>query len=335
METVIVQTIRRLRALIQKTLALRAERGPYRFVVRRWDEISDIDLAVRVLATECFSAEMVPVALPVEKLRSILVIAPHQDDEAIGAGGTLLIAAAAGVRIDVLYLTDGAAENPAYAATPLDSVRIRNYEAQEAFSGLRANIHHLNISNLAPEPTLDDLDRLAEIIHNLNPQVVMAPWILDSPAKHRLVNHLLWLAHKRSGLPDFEVWGCQIHNTLLPNGYVDITDVAQKKLEMLKCFKSQNEFEQCYDHLAMGMAAWNARFLERSPEPRYVEVFFTLPIDELLRLVESFYFRDLRTTYRGHAKVIQGARAIHQAVTEMPRRSRKQPAMALVDRWEA
>lgn len=324
-----MQRLRRLRALAQELLAARAEQGPYRFLVRRWDRVSDIDLAIRVLGAECFDKELSPVPLPVESLQSILVIAPHQDDEAIGAGGTLLMASAAGVKIDVLYVTDGAARHASYAESPLDSIRIRNEEAQEACSRLGADLHRLDISNLAPRPTLRDLDRLSELIHTLSPQVVMAPWILDSPAKHRLVNHLLWLAHRRSGLPKFEVWGYQVHNTLFPNGYVDFTRVAQQKLDILRCFRSQNQFEKCYDHLAMGMAAWNARFLDQSPEPRYVEVFFTLPLEEMLRLVESFYFLDLRTTYRGDSAVIQGAREIHQSVTKQFKHGKKRSAIGL------
>jgi LmbE family N-acetylglucosaminyl deacetylase len=263
------------------------------------------------------------------------VIAPHQDDEAIGAGGTLLIASAAGVRIDVLYVTDGAAKTPPYAASSSESIQVRNREAQEACSKLGASMHHLHISNLAPKPTVSHLDRLSEVIHALNPQVVMAPWILDSPAKHRLVNHLLWLAHKRNRLPDFEVWGYQVHNTLFPNGYVDITDVAEKKREILRCFRSQNQFGQCYDHLAMGMAAWNTRFLDRSPRRRYIEVFFTLPVGELLRLVESFYFLNLHATYRSDSRVIQGVSALHEEITKNLRQSKKSPAMALIDPWGA
>jgi LmbE family N-acetylglucosaminyl deacetylase len=330
-----MRTLRRLHSLVQELLAARAERGPYRFLVRRWDDISDIDLAVRVLGTEFFSKQLAPLPLPVQQVRSMLVIAPHQDDEAIGAGGTLLTASAAGVKIDVLYVTDGAAKNPSYAAGSADSIRVRNGEAQQVCSKLGAGMHSLGISNLSPEPTFNHLDSLSETIHALNPEVVLAPWVLDSPAKHRLVNHLLWLADRRNGLPDFEVWGYQVHNTLLPNGYVDITRVAEEKLELLRYFKSQNQYAQCYDHLAMGMSAWNARFLERSVEPRYVEVFFALPVGELLRLVESFYFSDLYATYRGDSRVIQGARAIHKAVMENPQRSKKRPAAALVGRWEA
>lgn len=329
-----MRTLRVLRALVKETLAVRAQRGPYRFLVRRWDRISDIDLAMRVMNTEFFSKELVPLPLPIKDLRSILVMAPHQDDEVIGAGGTLLLASASGVKIDVLYVTDGAAKNPGYAESSLDSIRIRNQEAQEVCARLNAGIHHLNISNLRPEPTVSHLDQLSDLILAIKPQVVMMPWILDSPAKHRLVNHLLWLANRRTRLPDLEVWGYQVHNTLFPNGYVNITSVADKKLEILRCFKSQNEFGQCYDHLAMGMAASNARFLERSPQPRYVEVFFTLPIRELLRLVGSFYFRDLRTTYRGDTLVLEGARAIHREVMKNGRRGNRQPTVALADRWE-
>jgi LmbE family N-acetylglucosaminyl deacetylase len=305
--------MRKLRAFARELHALRAERGPYRFLVKRWDAISDIDLAVRVLGTQFFKNELVPVPLPVKKLRSILVIAPHQDDEIIGAGGSLLIASAVGVPIDVLYITDGASQRPAYAPTPTESARIRDREAQQVCSKLGATIHRLGISNTAPKPTVDDLDQLSDTIQGLKPQVVMAPWILDLPAKHRLVNHLLWLAHQRHNLPDFEIWGYQVHNDLFPNGYVDITQAAVEKRKLLECYRSQNQFYQCYEHLAMGMGAWNSRFLKESPSPRYVEIFFVLPLRELLRLVQSFYFSDLWTTYRGHRRVIQGATQIHRA----------------------
>jgi LmbE family N-acetylglucosaminyl deacetylase len=302
-----------MRGRVRQLLALRAERGPYRFLVRKWSAISDVELAARVLGTEFFFDEITPLALPVTKLRSILVLAPHQDDDVIGAGGTLLIASAAGVKIDIAYVTDGASENPAYVETPAESARVRDLEAQEVCARLGATMHRIGISNRAPAPKVEDVDRLAELVQKLDPQVIMAPWILDSPPKHRLVNHLLWLAHHRCGLPDAEVWGYQVHNTLMPNGYVDITGVADQKRALLECFRSQNEFHTRYDHLAMGMAAWNARFF-KSTVPRYIEIFFALPMSELLRLVGSFYFADLEATYRSQGAVVAGAKAIHGEV---------------------
>jgi len=255
---------------------------------------------------------MQPVPLPIKRLKSILVISPHQDDETIGAGGTLLLAKEAGVKIDILYVTDGVQMG---RYNPEESARVRDQEAQEVCARLGATIHRLGISNYRPEPDERDLKNLSSIANQIRPQVVMIPWILDRPTRHRIANHLLWLANHCNGLPDFEVWGYQVHNTLYPNGYIDITEVADEKREMLECYKSQNMFIR-YDHLAMGMSAWNLRFLPGSmqSDARYVEVFFALPVKEHLRLVESFYFKDLRAIYRDNSAVLSGMMALHRAV---------------------
>jgi LmbE family N-acetylglucosaminyl deacetylase len=304
------------RPYVREILALRAQSGPYRFLVSDWKKRSDVDLVARMLATEYFRDGHTLVELPVENLRSILVIAPHQDDEIIGAGGSLLLASRAGVRIEILYLTDGAQRKPDYS--PADMAHVRDQEAQLVCSKLNATMYRLGVSNLKPNPGIEHLDLLADILHRSRPQVVMVPWLLDLPAKHRLVNHLLWLAHRRRRLPDFEVWGYQVHNPLFPNGYVDITAVADGKRDLLECFRSQNKYCR-YDHQALGMAAWNTRFLENQAEPRYAELFFTLPLREQLGLIESFYFKDLQATYRGDTTVLEGAREIHRkAVPSYP-----------------
>ncbi|MCM3874379.1 MAG: PIG-L family deacetylase [Pyrinomonadaceae bacterium] len=300
----------RHRAFVRELLALRAQRGPYRFAVREWRGISDMELARRVLEVESFRSEVQPLPLPVEKLKSILVLAPHQDDESIGPGGSLLLASKAGVKIHVLYITDGAQTK---TDQPANVRFVRAQEAERACAQLGAQVHNLGISNLAPKPSLDDVDRLSNIILETKPDIVMAPWLLDWPSKHRLVNHLLWLAHKRSGIGDFEVWGYQVHNTPFVNGYVDITTVAEEKRRLLECYQSQNRFCR-YDHIAMGLAAWNAHLFESTPDPRYFEVFCALPGAEFFQLVADCYFDDLSKTYRGDLSVIGGLEAAHQAV---------------------
>ncbi len=304
---------RKLRFLLREINTLRSERGPYRFLVRKWDSISDVSLAQRVLETEFFTSELQPTPLPLNKVKSILVLAPHQDDETIGAGGTLLLAAKMGIKIDIIFATDGTSKQTKDNPLPDDIVEIRQSEALKVCSEYGATVHQLSIYNAEPNPSLKDLDQISDIIHSVNPQVVMMPWILDSPPKHRLINHLLWLINERKSLPDFEIWGFQVHNTLFPNGYIDITSVADEKRKLLEYYASQNALSKRYDHLAMGMAAWNTRFFNFT-EPKYVELFFTLPLKEFLSLVEKFYFKDLFETYRGHQLVVSGASNIHQAV---------------------
>jgi len=308
----------RILAFLNRLDALRSRAGPYRFLIRRWGEVTDVNLAARVLETQCFERQLEPVALPVESLRSLLVLAPHQDDEAIGAGGTLLLAQRAGVKRDVLFVTNGCSKGAtSYAASPDEVVRMRDSEAEDVCTELGAGLLRLGIANSRPKPGLADLDRLAEILETLDPQVVLVPWLLDSPARHRMVHHLLWLAHRRCGLRDFEVWGYQVHNSLIPNGLVDITAVADEKRALIERYRSQIEHVRRYDHIAMGMSAANARFLpdyKADPVARYVEAFFTLPLHEHLKLVESFYFRDWNQTYRGVRDVIDGMRTLHKAV---------------------
>jgi LmbE family N-acetylglucosaminyl deacetylase len=163
---------------------------------------------------------------------------------------------------------------------------------------------------------LDDLRRLAELVQQIAPQVALAPWLLDMHPKHRLTNHLLYLAHRLHGLPPFEVWGYQVNNPIFGNAYADITDVADLKRQMLACYASQNDHLQRFDHTAMGLAAWNSRVLppgDTYPLPaRYAELFFTLPQAEFFRFIEQFYFSDFKQTYHGKQRVIDGAVAIHQ-----------------------
>jgi LmbE family N-acetylglucosaminyl deacetylase len=311
--------VKRLPEYLYRLFRSRQGYGPYRFIIRDWKEISDIDLAIGVLDSQFFDTDLIPQPLPVDDLRSILVLAPHQDDETIGAGGTLLLAKKAGVELHVLFVTDGRSKGAvSYAATPEEVVQVRNREAAEVCSLLGAQIHHLGINNANPVPSVGDLDRLCREIERLAPQVLLVPWLLDTP-KHRLVNHLLWLADRHRSLPNCEVWGYQVHNSLLPNGYVDITDVAEEKRKLLECYVSQNYHVKRYDHIALGMAAWNCRFLpnyKADPVPRYVEVFCALPIRELLKLIESFYLPDLDATYRGMSRT-EGVKQIHRAVVDM------------------
>jgi len=306
---------RRFRALMRETLLHRARRGPYRFLVRKWLGLADIDLAARVLACEPFAQELTPLPLPLEGLSSLLVLAPHQDDELIGAGGTLILAGRAGVPIHLLFVTDGIERNPAFTSDHVEAGRIRDGEAAQVCERLGATRHHLGISNIEPAPTLADLDTLAALIHDIRPAAILAPWLLDSPAKHRMVNQLLWLAARCRPLPPAEVWGDQVQNTLIPNGFVEITSVAEEKRALLRLYRSQLEHNQRYDHLAMALSAWNSHFLPQAPLARFAEVFSTLPLEEHLRLVERFYFRDFHQTYRGNQSVIPGMTALHKLIT--------------------
>lgn len=306
---------RRLKKLESSVYAHVGRKGPYRFLIDPLKKITDIDLAARVVDVEFFRGSLLPVSLPVDRLKSVLVLAPHQDDETIGAGGTMVLASRSGARVVVLYLTDGMQKN--LECSPIESVNIRHAEALKACSVAGAEVKTLGITNIRPSPTPEHLDSLADVIKEVKPDSILLPWFLDAPAKHRMSNHLLLLASRRHRLDDCEVWGYQVHSGIIPNGYVDITSVMAEKNKMLEAFESQNTHSQCYDHLSAGLSAWNSRYLPSeigNVKKRYAELFFAIPLREHLDLTERFYLRDLEQTYRGNAAVTKSMRRLEALV---------------------
>ena len=304
--------LRRIEGVLRSMQATRSERGPYRYVVRDWARLSDVNVAAAVIGTDFFREEVAPVELRLERIAKILVLAPHQDDETIGAGGVLLQAAARAAAIDLVYVTDGAIANPPYAASTEAGVQVRMAEARRVAERLGARVTELGVSNVAPRPTVADVDRLVELVWQLRPDVILSPWLLDWPQKHRVVNHLLWLAHLRRPLPEVEIWGYQVHNQLLANAYVDITNVIDAKRELLEMFVSQNATYD-YTHMTLGMNAWNSRLVGGAGR-RFIETFFTLPTREFAALAGHFYSRDLDHLYRGQTALAGAMRSLHAAI---------------------
>jgi LmbE family N-acetylglucosaminyl deacetylase len=294
------------------------KRGKYRFAIRNLLALDDIDLVAQVISTETFRRILHATPLPVGAIKSALVLAPHQDDELMGGGGLCIRLRKEAIDCTIAFLTDGAERGLVRKGTALSAaevVRIRGEEAREVCRQLGARYEELGISNLEMNMGLEHVDRLSALIQRLKPSVVLSPWLLDSAPKHRIANHLLWLACKRHSLPDFEVWGYQVNNGLFANGVLDITEHIDEKIELLRLYKSQNEMIRRYDHQAWGLSAWNARYLPSKagePRDRYAEIFCMLPRAEFLSLVERFYARDISRTYLGNTEISNAMGKLHR-----------------------
>ena len=274
------------------------------------------------VVTDAFIQPVEPAPLSLEGVSRILMLAPHQDDEVIGAGGTLLLARDAGAEICVSFITDGAMKPDSRGLERFGSVEkyvaIRNAEAEKVCGELGATTHYLGIGNAKPKPTLDHLDQLSDLIHRFAPRVLMVPWLLDGAGKHRMVNHLLWLANRRRPLPDCQIWTYQISNTLMPNGFVDITDVIETKRALIEVYESQNTYSRRYDHQTIGLNAWNGRYIKNKDAAKklwYLELFFTSTMAEHLDLVEEIYLSDLETIYAPGKSLTANMTALHRSVT--------------------
>jgi LmbE family N-acetylglucosaminyl deacetylase len=280
-------------------------------MTRKWQDVSDLNTLAMAFETNFFLKELTSSPVDPASLESILLVAPHQDDEVIGAGGTLLLANRASKH--VLFATDGSSKT----REAHDSLRRR--EAQEACKRLGAVIDELGISNATMNITAQHVQDFSRYISDRAPQILMLPWLFDYPAKHRVINHLFYLAAKTGALPKCEVWGYQVHNVLFPNVYVDITPVIDEKVDIMRLYQSQLNTYARYDHMIKGMAAWNMRFLPRelqAAKALYIETFFALPAREYIDLVERFYLRDLAAVYQDDRGLFKHMQALQKQLLQ-------------------
>ncbi len=309
--------------ILRRTSKFLARQGPYRFALKKWNAIDDIELAAQVLGTEFFRYQVEPTPLPFQDFQSFVVLAPHQDDESLGVGGTMALAQSYGIKTTVIYTTEGEQmEGPTKTGI---TAEVREREARRALNLVQADFKKISVSNIKPEPTAADIENLSAMLEDLRPDIIFIPWLLDVPTRHRLANHMLYWAVKPLANFSPEIWGYQVHNSLYPNGIVDITSTIDIKRKMLECFESQNENYKRYDHLGVCLAGWNSRYLAYSPHktPWFAELFFALPLTVHCEMIERFYFPDLEQTYRGDATVIRGAKKMDAAM-----RARMSPKLA-------
>jgi bacillithiol biosynthesis deacetylase BshB1 len=108
----------------------------------------------------------------------VLVVAPHQDDAEIGMGGTICALRASQVRVVILDLSDG-------EPTPYGSVAIRARETEAASKilGVEERIL-LGLSNRQIFDTVENRNKIAEVIRRIKPSVIFAPYWEDAHPDH-------------------------------------------------------------------------------------------------------------------------------------------------------
>jgi LmbE family N-acetylglucosaminyl deacetylase len=184
-----------------------------------------------------------PVARPLA-WRSVVVVAAHPDDEVLGAGGTMAMLAAGGVRMRLIAITDGEGSHP--AADPAVIGRIRADESAVALDRLAIrdiDVVRLRLPDTGLADREDDLvDALRE--HCGGFEVCLAPWEGDAHADHEaagraarraglnVLTYPIWMWHWAQPGDPRVPWR-RARQVILP------TDVATRKRAAIEAFISQ------------------------------------------------------------------------------------------------
>ncbi len=136
-------------------------------------------------------AGLEPLALP--DSGPVIVVAPHPDDETLGAGGLIARLDDAGIPVVIVVVTDGAASARPAGVTDATLVSTRHRELVEAVRVLApaASVRELGF----PDGGVDDARRavkgaLMDCIFDVHPSLVVAPWAGDGHRDHRIVGEL-------------------------------------------------------------------------------------------------------------------------------------------------
>jgi LmbE family N-acetylglucosaminyl deacetylase len=181
--------------------------------------------------------------------RPVVVIAPHPDDEVLGAGGTIARFARMGVEVHVVVLTSGRA--PRFTETAVQAVRAEASEAH-AVLGVR-HTHWLGFpaAELSEHPHADLNAGLGRIMQEVEPNLVLAPHPGDIHLDHQLAFLSTLVASRPHSArhPTFIAayetlsetnWNAPyLTPAFVPNLFVDIGETLELKLEAFRRFASQ------------------------------------------------------------------------------------------------
>ena len=180
---------------------------------------------------------------------SVLVIAPHHDDEILGVGGTIAKRIAEGQEVFVCVVTTGSSQM--YPQTVLQQTRDESIQAHD-YLGVAKTFYLDYPAAMLEEAKRSELNAsLIDLIQEIKPDEVYIPHRGDMQLDHKLTVDAAMVAlrpkyqHKVKKVLVYETlsetgWDIpNITNEFIPNVYTDITEYLDKKLKAMEFFKSQ------------------------------------------------------------------------------------------------
>lgn len=271
---------------------VRHHRREYRFVFTDWRKIGDLNRSAAVLDTLRFNDLIRPTLTDPAAGGSVTLLAPHPDDEALGAGGTLLTLRDRGTPLRIVFLTDGEAEPGATRRREEAGASAAELGAEAVFIGLPADA--MPVDETACR-------RLAEAIGPCDR--LFLPFLLDDNDDHRRTSELIWRCYQRDLLvPGLQIWGYQVYTPIPANVLVDISPLAERKAALIRLHQSQMQTRD-WAHFSLGLNAFNIR-LVRGPQKRtirYVESWVVMSLPAYADLCRSYFEPDATACYRNPA----------------------------------
>ena len=176
-----------------------------------------------------------------DRALKIVCIGGHPDDPESGCAGTLARYAALGHSVTVIYLTRG--ERGISGKSNEEAASIRTAECEAACKIIGAKAVFAGQIDGSSEMTRPRVEELSKLISAEEPDLIFTHWPIDTHMDHQVASNLtirVFMSLSRRGqLYFFEVNSGSQTQGFLPNVYVDITPVREKKKAALFAHRSQ------------------------------------------------------------------------------------------------
>lgn len=179
-------------------------------------------------------------------MNRMLVIAPHNDDEVLGAGGTILKYVKVGWEVSVCEVTSG---------NRIELIKQEAYEAHRIMGVSKSIFLEFPAVKLNEVAKAELNATLCKTIEEVKPSVVLIPHYGDMHLDHRIVTEASMVALRPPAAPFVKAiyayetlseteWNIpSVSNAFIPNMWVDISEEISLKQKAMAAYKSQvNDF---------------------------------------------------------------------------------------------
>ena len=181
--------------------------------------------------------------------KRVLVVAPHPDDEVLGAGGAIAKYSEQGDEVFVLIVSGHLP--PLYSRNEYEKTVSEAHAAFKMLGVSKSKFLEIPATMIGDQPLHVVNSKISEIVNGFNPHIVLCPYP-DRHIDHRLVFDSVMVATRPVGVgrgieivATYETlsethWNAaHIEPNFTPNWVVDISEQIDSKLDALRCYQSQ------------------------------------------------------------------------------------------------
>jgi LmbE family N-acetylglucosaminyl deacetylase len=278
-----------LRRAYRTLVPLLYSRSNYKLFLARSIESLDARTAAILCSTNVLPAVVQPVPIRAPFGRSMLVVAPHQDDEIIGCGGAMLLQRRSRSAVSVVFTQDGGDEHAEDGRTREEQIRVREAEAAQVAREMGiAPPRFLRYRQLIGDEESGLVSDLRAEMEDKEADTVFTPFFLDYNLHHQRTNFALAeaiaTASVRPKVYCYEVWGLTV-----PNVIVNIDAVQDEKRRLLGLYPSQLSGKD-YVHSTTGLNMFHSIHFGAG-QCRFAERFLEIPAPDFVRVVRAIRSR--------------------------------------------